>query len=254
MNRFAALVSLCLFGSVGCQSTPRTMDSPSPGETPSDTTEVSQSATVVAKATAISYDPSHTKNVLTSKIVQGAIDQLAARAPLRGPAGPQGPTGPQGPVGAAGPAGLPGPPGPQGPPGASGAGLLGFAKTNGPGAIPPNVFADTGATLTFTLPTAATVLFEYGGKMLLNGQGTTSGSARVLLAIDGAAPTGDEAGLALTDNQDFSSTSTIQAFATVAMAAPVPLKAGAHTIRLVAYVTTQGCQPSATWLKATLLP
>jgi hypothetical protein len=221
--------------------------------------ETAQSATTTTvRASSVSYNPANTGGVIKSKTVQGALDQLADRAPLRGPAGPRGPAGspgpagpqgaagPQGPVGATGPAGLPGPQGPAGLPGKPA--VLAFAIATSATALPSNgTFVDMGTAVTLTLTAHTKLLAEYGGNLRVqNPPGVTSAKWLELRAsVDGDAPTLHSPALLLIDDGQPGS-ANIASAATVDV---IELDAGVHTVKLLARASSSQCTSGAPWLK-----
>jgi hypothetical protein len=234
-------------------------------------TSSAQAATTI-KASSVSYSPTNTNGVLTSTNVQGALDQLAKRAPVpgpQGPAGPAGPEGPAGPIGPQGPAGTAGPPGAMGPAGAPGAtgpagpaggsGILGFANNAFSGSVrTANVDVPAGLNgplaVGFTLSESGRVLVEFGGTIAAESIGPAFPAAQGAyhVAVNGNHNLSHRAFFAVNDQQ--SATNTLaRGTASVSTSDAFDLPAGTHNIELFVNADNVNCQSLYAWLKVTKL-
>jgi hypothetical protein len=254
LHRPAVLV--CLVQAIACTGGPT---APNGGSSISITEEEWRAA---LRASKVSYDPSDTHGVITSKNVQGALDQLAARTLIPGPRGPkgadghpgpQGPPGPPGADGGPGPQGPQGPPGPQGPAGpAGGSNLLGYAKSDDSIHVAQRgTPVDVGIVVTFKLDARATVLLEFGGELMANSSGPGFQVITVLrTSVDGQQHL-REANYTVNDQQTPApgASPTVTGAASVMMTDSLQLDAGTHTVRLVLISSDLGSQASDSWLK-----
>jgi hypothetical protein len=263
LHRPAVLV--CLVHALGCTgSQPESGNGGNGGGSISVSEEEWQAQ---LRAVKVSYDPSNTHGVITSRNVQGALDQLAMRSLVPGargpkgsdgppgPQGPQGPEGPPGPQGPAGPPGADGAPGPQGPAGPAGSGILAYSKAGGLVDITdPTIFFEAGPVVTFTLDCAQTVLIEYGGILIPTSRGNSGFGVAMgyAPAIDGGAPSAREAVLSLNDQQTPGPAGPFTTGqASVMTTDSIDLDKGRHTIKLFVHGTTAQSQSFLPWLKVT---